>query len=62
LGYLVFRARDGDKITGLFGVGEVNFTIPLFFELLDLGKTSDEFAMVQSVDDDGFGDKFGVLR
>lgn len=61
LRYLVLRPRDGDYITGLLSARKINLAVPFFFKILDFGHPSNELAMVESVDDNGFGDELGVL-
>lgn len=58
---LIFRARYGDYITCHFGTGEVDLAIPFLLKLVDLIHSSNEFSMVQAIDDDGLRDEFGIL-
>lgn len=59
--YLVFRSRYGHYITRHLGTREVDLAIPFLLEFVDLVHTSDEFSMVQAIDDDGLRDEFRVL-
>jgi hypothetical protein len=58
---LVLWARYGDYITCHFGTGKVDLAVPFLFKLVDLTHASNEFSMVQAIDDDGLRDEFGIL-
>lgn len=62
LWYLVFGSRDCHYVACLFSAWKVDFAVPFLFQLFNLCKSSNEFSMVESVDDDGFRYKFGILR
>ena len=62
LWHLVFGTRYGHYITGHLCAGKIDFAIPFLFELFNCAHASNQFSMVQAVDDDGFGDEFRVLE
>ena len=62
LWYLEFGSGDGDHVTCRLGAGNLDPAIPLFFKRVKLGHAENELSMVQSIDEDRFRDKFGVLE
>ncbi len=58
---LIFWAGYGDYITCHFGTGKVDLAVPFLLKLVDLIHPSNEFSMVQAIDDDGLRDEFGIL-
>ena len=58
---LVLWAGDCDYITRHFRGWEIDFAVPFLLKFFNLEHTSYELSMVQAIDYDGFGDKFGVL-
>jgi len=61
LGHLVFWSRDCHSVACLLRAGEVNLAIPFLFEFFDFRQAGNQFSVVESVDYDSLGDKFGVL-
>ena len=61
LGNLILGSRYGDYVTCHFGAGKINLAIPFLLKLFDPAHASNEFSMVQAVDDDCLRDKLGVL-
>ena len=61
LRHLVFRSGNSHYITGHFGTREVDLAIPFLLEFVDFVHTSDEFSMVQAIDDHGLRDELRVL-
>jgi hypothetical protein len=61
LRYLILRARYRNYITCHLGAGKVDLAIPFLFELVNLIHPTDEFSMVQTIDDDRLGHEFCVL-
>ena len=49
-------------ITRHFGTWKVDLAIPFLLKLFDFAHASNEFSMVQAVDDDGLRDKLCVLQ
>lgn len=50
LGNLVLGTRDGDHVASLLGTWKVNLAIPFLLEIFNLGKSSDELSVVESID------------
>ena len=61
MGNLPLRAIDSNLIAGLFGAREIDLAIVFLFELVDLGKTGNEFSVVKSVDAGNLSRVFRVL-
>lgn len=62
LRHLILRAGYGDYVTCHFGAWKIDLAVPFLFKFIDLIHSSNEFSMVQAVDDDGLGDEFRVLH
>lgn len=61
LRYLIFGTRNADHIAGLLSAREVDLAVPLLLEFFDLWQAGDEFTMIESIDENGLGDKFCIL-
>ena len=61
LRHLILRSGDGYYITRHFGGWKIDFAIPFLLKLFDFWHASDEFSMVQTIYDNGFGDELCVL-
>ena len=58
---LILWTRDRNHVTGLLSTWKVNLAIPFLFKIFNFGKSSDEFSVVESIDQDSLRYEFGVL-
>ena len=62
LWHLILGPGYGNYVARHFRTRKVNFAIPFLFKVLDFAHASNEFSMVQAVDDDRLRDEFCVLQ
>jgi hypothetical protein len=61
MGHIPLRSSDGNLIGCLLRAREDDLAVPLFLQRIEFAETREELTVVQAVDIDDLGSKFGVL-